>query len=272
MARCEIDYLGRDLTKDPTPTSLNHSHPVTIPAAPPEFLLGHAAECLATINGSTWNPHFVYRSHPRNWGRWSRDESLLYGFAPVKGFWFTGPKDTPDEGPKIRQPDDPVMLHFHGGGYLCGTAAETDLTSSIPKALVLHTAVHHILSVDYRLAPTAPWPLALLDAISAYRYLVIDLGIAERDIMIVGDSAGGHLALALTRWIRDEGGAVGLRGHRGLVLLSPWCDVGFTHSWGDGYTFNADSDTVSQLSSRADPDRRHVRSFCHVSSASRSPG
>jgi acetyl esterase/lipase len=139
------------------------------------------------------------------------------------------------------------MLHFHGGGYLCGTAAETDLTSSIPKALVMHSAVHHILSVDYRLAPMAPWPLALLDAISAYRYLVVDLGIPERDIIVIGDSAGGHLALALTRWIRDEGSHVGLHIPRALVLMSPWCDVGFTHSWGDGYTFNADSDTVGQV-------------------------
>lgn len=63
------------------------------------------------------------------------------------------------------------MLHFHGGGYLCGTAAESDLTSSICKALVNYSPIHHILSVDYRLAPVGPWPLPLLDAISAYHYL-----------------------------------------------------------------------------------------------------
>lgn len=234
------------MTVDLKSDSLNHSHPVDIPHAPQEYLLGHVAECVATINASTWIPHFVHRSRPSSWGRWSRDESKSYGFAPVKGFWFTGQKDHPEDPPRSRQPDDPVMLHFHGGGYLCGTAAETDLTSSIPKALVMHSAIHHILSVDYRLAPTAPWPLALLDAISAYRYLVVDLGIAERDIIIVGDSAGGHLALALTRWVRDEGPRVGLRGQRALVLMSPWCDVGFTHSWGEGYTFNANSDTVSE--------------------------
>lgn len=255
MARCEIDYLGRDLTVDPLPANLTHSHPITIPPAPITFLLGHAAQCLTTINASSWNPHFVYRSHPGAWGRWTRNEAETYGFAPVKAFWFTGQKGSSEEPPKPRQPDDPVMLHFHGGGYLCGTAAETDLTSSIPKALVMHSAIHHILSVDYRLAPTAPWPLPLLDAISAYRYLVVELGISERDIVIIGDSAGGHLALALTRWIRDEGNKIGLLGQRALILMSPWCDIGFTHSWGEGYTFNAESDTVCARPNAAYADR-----------------
>ena len=139
------------------------------------------------------------------------------------------------------------MLHFHGGGYLCGTAAETDLTSSIPKSLVIHSPIHHVLSVDYRLAPSAPWPLPLLDAISAYRYL-LDTGIPERDIVIGGDSAGGHLALALVRWIRDEGGSLGMRGPRGLVVMSPWVDVGLTAAWGAEHrNRNADSDTVSTV-------------------------
>jgi hypothetical protein len=104
--------------------------------------------------------------------------------------------------------------------------------------------VHHILSVDYRLAPTAPWPLPLLDAISAYHYLVHNQGIDEQDIVLFGDSAGGHLALALARYLRDEGPALGLRGPRALVLMSPWVDVGFTNAWGDAKWHNADSDTI----------------------------
>lgn len=161
---------------------------------------------------------------------------------PVKSFWYTGIKESPEDIIKPRNPEDPVMLHFHGGGYLCGTAAETDLTSSIPKALVVHSAIHHVLSVDYRLAPIAPWPLPLLDAISAYRYLVEDEGV--EDVVIAGDSAGGHLALALTRWLRDEGGRLGLRPPKALVLMSPWCDIGFSNNWGEAYSFNADSDTI----------------------------
>lgn len=142
-----------------------------------------------------------------------------------------------------RQPGDPVGIHFHGGGYVCGTAAETDLTSSIPKNLVEHSPIHHILSIDYRLAPSSPWPLPLLDAISAYVYLVNE-GVAEGDIALIGDSAGGHLALALARYIRDNGKPLGLAGPRGLVLLSPWVDIGFTTAWGEGKHHNASSDLI----------------------------
>jgi acetyl esterase/lipase len=173
-------------------------------------------------------------------------------------------------GPRPREPGDPVMLHFHGGGYLCGTAAETDLTSSIAKSLVIHSPVHHILSVDYRLAPKAPWPLPLLDAISSYWYL-LQQGIEESDIIVVGDSAGGHLGMALVRWLRDEGPGLGLNGPRGLVLMSPWCDVGFTHAWGEGANHNADSDTVSQDLATLRPDRHDIWAFCNLSTPSSTP-
>jgi acetyl esterase/lipase len=139
------------------------------------------------------------------------------------------------------------VLHFHGGGYLCGTAAETDLTSSIAKNLVVHSPVHHVLSIDYRLAPTGPWPLPLLDAISAYHFLVHHEKVPERDIVLSGDSAGGHLAIALARYLRDEGAPLGLKGPRGLVVMSPWVDVGFTNAWGDGMLHNAESDTVRNV-------------------------
>jgi hypothetical protein len=250
IARCEIDYLGRDLSVEMVsmrvsiythlqdPLKLSHSHPVTIPPAPPSFLVGHPAQALNAIHSSKWTPHLI---PPRlTWGRWERDPCSSYNFAPVQGFWFVGQKALPTDKMPLRPSDAPVMLHFHGGGYLCGTAAETDLTSSIPKALVKHSAIHHILSVDYRLAPRGPWPVPLLDAISAYKYLV-DEGV--EDIVIAGDSAGGHLALALTRWLQDE---KALPMPKALVLMSPWCDVGFSNSWGEAeYTFNSDCDTVS---------------------------
>lgn len=275
VARCEIDYLGRDLNLDfvsplhPTlslsqkfamqlftdlmlqdTSKLTHSHPVTIPPAPSSWLLGHPKEALESLLESrgNWNPHLLYRSNrsdPGVWGKWA-STSEDYGFAPVKAFWFDGKKTSPESGRRARQPGQAVMLHFHGGGYLCGTAAETDLTSGIPKHLVVHSPIHHVLSVDYRLAPKAPWPLPLLDAISAYRHLVEDERVNEKDIILVGDSAGGHLAIALTRWIRDQGRKVGLNGPRGLVVMSPWVDVGFTNAWGDGIHYNADSDCVSR--------------------------
>lgn len=222
---------------------------MTIPPAPASWLLGHAKEALDLLLGSkgSWIPHLLHRPDRADtgiWGKWS-ETNERYGFAPVKAFWFDGKKTNPEATRRKRQPGQAVMLHFHGGGYLCGTAAETDLTSGIPKHLVVHSPVHHVLSVDYRLAPKAPWPLPLLDAISAYHHLMHDEKVDEKDIILVGDSAGGHLAIALTRWIRDQGRRVGLKGPRGLVVMSPWVDVGFTNAWGDGLHYNADSDSVS---------------------------
>lgn len=223
---------------------------MTILPAPASWLRGHPKVALDTLleaRGS-WNPHLLHRSNrtkPGVWGRWTETSTEQYGFSPVKAFWFDGKKVHSESGRRDRQPGQAVMLHFHGGGYLCGTAAETDLTSGIPKHLVVHSPIHHVLSVDYRLAPKAPWPLPLLDAISAYHHLVHDERVDEKDIVLVGDSAGGHLAIALTRWIRDEGKAVGLNGPRGLVVMSPWADVGFTNAWGDGLHYNADCDSVS---------------------------
>lgn len=137
------------------------------------------------------------------------------------------------------------MLHFHGGGYVFGSAGEQDLVATISKDIVEYTPVTHILSVDYRLAPTAPWPLPLLDAISAYHHLVFAEQVEERDILLCGDSAGGHLALALSRWLHENGKALGLSGPRAVLLSSPWCDTGFTHQWGiEAVEHNADSDII----------------------------
>lgn len=196
----------------------------------------------------SWVPQFIHReSQSGPWGRWNppvhEHKEVEYGFTSVPGFWYDG-KPEPGAPRRPRKQGEPVLLLFHGGGYVCGTAAETDLTSAIAKSMVVHTPIQHVLSVDYRLAPNAPWPLPLLDAISAYAYLVSE-GVDERDLIIGGDSAGGHLALSLTRWLRDEGPFIGLRGPRALVTFSPWCDTGFTHQWEpEGFKHNADTDTI----------------------------
>ncbi|KAL1405115.1 hypothetical protein Q8F55_008738 [Vanrija albida] len=251
VARCEIDYLGRDLSVNLDPLTLEWSHPVTLQPAPAHWLRGHAAAMLDKLHKSrgNWVPHFVHRYRASIWGKWNppahAPPATPYGFAPVPAFWYTGRKASPTSRPRARHPGDPVLLMFHGGGYVLGTAAESDLTSSISKAAVQHTPVRHILSVDYRLAGNAPWPLPLLDAISAYHHIVKVEGVDECDLLLGGDSAGAHLALALARYLRDEGRALGLNGPRGIILLSPWSDVGFTHSWGtDAFSRNAESDTI----------------------------
>ncbi|BEJ15156.1 hypothetical protein CspHIS471_0409230 [Cutaneotrichosporon sp. HIS471] len=233
VARCEIDWLGRDLSVQLDPSRLIHSHPVTIGVPPDSWLIGYAAKMMNQLHATRgkWHPDMVHRRSPA-WSRWNPAPSP-HGFAPVSAFWYSGPKASRKSKVAPRQRGDPVLLAFHGGGYVCGTAAETDATSLIYRNLVQYTPIKHVLSVDYRLANKAPWPLPLLDAIAAYYHLVAVEGIDERDILFGGDSAGGHLALATMRWVRDAGPQLGLRGPRAMLLFSPWSDTGFTHVWGD---------------------------------------
>ncbi|MDB5689840.1 MAG: alpha/beta hydrolase [Sphingomonas bacterium] len=109
-----------------------------------------------------------------------------------------------------------TLLYFHGGGYIAGSAAGyRGLAADIGRAAGLHT-----ISIDYRLAPEAPFPAALDDGVAAYRAL-LDRGVAPGSIAFAGDSAGGGLALSVLIRLRDGG----LPLPAAALLLSPWLDL-----------------------------------------------
>lgn len=111
---------------------------------------------------------------------------------------------------------DTIILYLHGGAYNIGsTKSHRNLTSHLAKA-----SEATILLLDYRLAPEHPYPAALTDAVKAYKWL-IDCGHLAEDIVIVGDSAGGGLAVATALSLKDEG----LQMPRALGLISPWADM-----------------------------------------------
>ncbi|GAA5932973.1 hypothetical protein JCM1841_003858 [Sporobolomyces salmonicolor] len=115
---------------------------------------------------------------------------------------------------------DLVGIYFHGGGYTHFSAHEESQTSIIPRRLMQCDYFASIHAVEYRLLPDSPFPSALQDAVSVYAHL-IRCGIDAHKIVLIGDSAGGNIVLALARWIRDE---KKLDSPGGLLLLSPWCD------------------------------------------------
>lgn len=91
----------------------------------------------------------------------------------------------------------PIILHFHGGAYVLGSAA-----SSVEYANRLAAAAKGVCyTVDYRLAPEHPYPAAIDDALAAYRGL-LNQGIPANRIVLSGESSGGGLALALAIAIR----------------------------------------------------------------------
>lgn len=92
----------------------------------------------------------------------------------------------------------PVVLFFHGGGWVHGTL---DTHDRLCTALAVQ-ARSAVVSVDYRLAPEHPFPAAWEDAITALRWLKDhhgELGVDAGCIAVAGDSAGGNLAAALAQ-------------------------------------------------------------------------
>ena len=110
------------------------------------------------------------------------------------------------------------ILYLHGGAYMLGSRVSH-------RGLAAHLA-HAIgaeaLLAEYRLAPEHPFPAAIDDALTVYRALLDhhDPG----SLLIVGDSAGGGLALALGVRLRDEG----LPMPAGIGGISPWTDLAGT--------------------------------------------
>jgi len=112
-----------------------------------------------------------------------------------------------------------VLLFFHGGGYCSGSiTSHRGMVTAVGRAAGVRT-----LAVGYRLAPEHPFPAALDDALTAYRFLV-DRQVAPEKIAIGGDSAGGGLSLAAMTRLRDAG--TPLPGCAWLV--SPWVDLQMT--------------------------------------------
>ncbi|MEY2919888.1 MAG: hypothetical protein RL261_1193 [Pseudomonadota bacterium] len=110
-----------------------------------------------------------------------------------------------------------TVLYLHGGAYCVGSpATHRAITSHIAR----RTAAR-IFVADYRLAPEHPFPAAVDDAVAAYRALLGDGG-SPRRIAIIGDSAGGGLAVATALRLRELGEPL----PAALVLFSPWVDLG----------------------------------------------
>lgn len=112
----------------------------------------------------------------------------------------------------------PLVLSFHGGAFLLGTAAQNDwLNSHLAAAL---PAV--VVSVEYRLAPEAPLPQPLEDGYDTLIRLVADhehWRIDPRMVALLGESAGGTIAALISQRAREEGPTV-----RAQVLTCPVTD------------------------------------------------
>jgi acetyl esterase/lipase len=109
-----------------------------------------------------------------------------------------------------------VILYFHGGVYVIGTA-----TASVPLVGdLVRRAGAKAITLDYRLAPEHPYPAAVEDARAAYEGLLAQ-GIAPDRIALAGESAGGGLAVATLLALREAGVPLPACGY----LMSPYVDL-----------------------------------------------
>ncbi len=126
----------------------------------------------------------------------------------------------------------PVVLYFHGGGWVLGAADSDD-----PLCRDLCVRTHAmIVSVDYRHAPEARFPAAHDDAWAAVQWLTSDveaLGGRPGPFAVAGWSAGGNLAAHVCQRARDEGGPA----ISGQLLITPVTDCDFSRP---SYTENAE--------------------------------
>ena len=128
---------------------------------------------------------------------------------------------------------DKVILQLHGGGYVA------KIKNSYYNMATYYCDAGDgisVLSPDYRVAPEDPYPAALEDALASYQWL-LDRGWKGEQIIVVGDSAGGGLAMALIMYLRDHDMPLPC----GIVAMSPWTDV--TAS-GESYTLNYELDPL----------------------------
>lgn len=111
---------------------------------------------------------------------------------------------------------DNVILYFHGGVYVIGSAA-----TSVPLVadLARRTGAKAV-TIDYRLAPEHPYPAAVEDAKTAYEGL-LGKGVEPGQICLAGESAGGGLAVATLLALRAAGTPL----PSCAFLMSPYADL-----------------------------------------------
>lgn len=97
------------------------------------------------------------------------------GLIPIRRYWPT-------------EPGQARIVYFHGGGFIVGGLESHDDVC----AEIAETCGVEVVAVDYRLCPEHAHPAAYDDAVAAVDHL------SDRPLIVVGDSAGGNLAAAVS--------------------------------------------------------------------------
>lgn len=139
--------------------------------------------------------------------RFTRVSEVTMGDLEVRGEWVHT---------VVTRRTDGAFLYIHGSGHIvCSSRTHRGITSHLSADTGLP-----VFSIDYRLAPTHTYPAASDDVRAAWEWLLSE-GFAADRIVIGGDSAGGHLAIALAHDLA----AAGLALPAAIVAISPFLDL-----------------------------------------------
>lgn len=137
-----------------------------------------------------------------------------------------------------------TLLQLHGGGFRIG---RPEFESLFAEALAGRLGIEVVVP-QYRLAPEAPFPAGLIDALECFDALRAEVGAAP--LIVGGDSAGAGLAASLGLLRPGEIDA--------LVLLSPWLDLRVTAA---SYAQNAASDPMFSTESASVAAELYLQGF-----------
>lgn len=114
-----------------------------------------------------------------------------------------------------------AILMVHGGAYI------GKLTDTFNNYLMWYSKAAEgatVYSVDYKVAPEYSYTEVINDVVNAYKY-VLDQGYTSKDIILVGDSAGGGLVLSTCMYMRDNNIA---EMPAGIFTISAWTNLAMT--------------------------------------------
>ena len=144
-------------------------------------------------------------------------DTVLPDGRRVKGEWVYGPR-TPTSQAARSSIDAGAIYFVHGSGYaVCSPKTHRRLTSWLSSLTGLP-----VFSIDYRLAPRYRFPAAADDVRAGWDWLVAICGVRTKQIVVAGDSAGGHLIVDML--LQRE---VAANPPAAAVLFSPLFDITF---------------------------------------------
>ncbi|KAK6082461.1 alpha/beta hydrolase fold-3 domain-containing protein [Seiridium cupressi] len=135
--------------------------------------------------------------------------------AAVGAVWHPAPITPGSTNTNLR-----VIIYAAGGAFVLGWDPEQS-AETVSTVATEHFGATNVFYMQYRLASEEnPFPAAVQDFFTTYQH-VLDLGAAPSDIVVMGDSAGGNIVLALLRYLSEEG----LPQPGGAVVFSPRYDI-----------------------------------------------